>query len=479
MQFPQGTSFTPYVVMCNTTSQSMQVQLAANLEQGGSPVDVPLGPVTLAAGASQQVDINSMLSVAGLSGRNGLLNLRASFSGNPGDLLEETGSVDQSFTYVFEVPAHPEAWTQSKIINVWNVAGDTDTMLNFWNYSAKDEDFLLTFYFHGGEYQIPVHLATGASSAMSVASLVKSGAPDAQGRSIPTNTTLGSAKISGMRGDRDRIDVAVNAGVFNVRTGTCFYALIVCAGVCDGYGTPNPLDLEAINDTDEVSAIIVFYDGHTEDVTDDQEFTSGDTSIATVGCTYCGTVQVTAKGVGTTQIEASAYYQGYNGTVHVCPGDCPQVYVDFTVSAPVLPVIDGIETSARLWFFGTGNSESGYNTSTTLTADTESFTDGSYQWTVTTGSSIVQFSNNSSTITVTDATTTALNSKSYSVNANDVTVTLLYTTPDTSLQTTVTLQLDVDSPYQFSSAGANQDYGVAYEQIPVRPNTLPPGRTGT
>jgi hypothetical protein len=340
MLFPQGTQFTPYVVMRNLASQPMQVNMAANITQQGTPIDIPLGGITLAPLASQQVDIKTMLTVAGLGTLNGLLNLRASFTGNPGDLMEETGSVDQSLTYVFEVPARTEKWSHSKIIDVWNTATDTDTMINLWNYSNKDEDLILTFFHHTGQYQLPIHLAAHASMAMSVASLIKSGTPDTQGRRIPTNTVLGSAKISGVNGDHTHIDVAANVGIFNVRTGTCHYALITCDGVCDGWATPNPMNLtDGIGDYDDVSAIIQFYDGHCEDVTDEEEFSTEDDEVVTVACTYCGTVQVTGVGIGRTSVVASDEFQGYNPDDHVCPDDCPVVDVSFTATVLVSPNI--------------------------------------------------------------------------------------------------------------------------------------------
>jgi len=478
MLFPQGTQFAPYVVMRNLTKQPMQVALAANVTQQGSPIDIPLGGVSLGPDASQQVDIKTMLSVAGLGTLNGLLNLRASFTGNPGDLMEETGSVDQSLTYVFEVPARTERWSHSKIIDVWNTATDTDTMINLWNYSNKDEDLILTFFHHTGQYQLPIHLAAHASLAMSVASLIKSGTPDAQGRRIPTNTVLGSAKISGVNGDRTHIDVAANVGIFNVRTGTCHYALITCAGVCGGWATPDPMDLDGISDFDDVSAIIQFFDGHCEDVTADEDFSPDNDEIATVACVFCGIAKVTGEGVGTTFVTSSDNYQGYNPHDHVCSDDCPNVHVDFVAGVKVHPVIDGIDTSARLWFFGSGISPSGYSTSETLTANTEGFTNGTYAWTLTDGTSKIALANGTSADTATDTTTMGLSSISYSTSANDSAVQLLYTTPDGTLETIVSVSLDVDSPYQFTSAGANINSGVAAGTDPCPTQAVTVGTAG-
>jgi hypothetical protein len=117
-------------------------------------------------------------------------------------------------------------------------------MITVWNYKAVAQDLVLTLYYSGGHYAIPIHLAASQSYNLDMMSLVRSQVPDPSGTLIPSNITSGSAILSGPGGTLAKISVAVTASVYNVRNATCGDQCTTCNGVAnvaflpDAYAMP-------------------------------------------------------------------------------------------------------------------------------------------------------------------------------------------------------------------------------------------------
>src|SRR5207249_8633850 len=122
--FPKDTTFSPYLVLRNTTEKPLDVSLQLNYMismSGSAPVTRNLRAKHLAPFETRQVDIQAALSSVSLKNFNGSINLSTSFVGKAGDLVLASGSVDQSGTYVFEVGAQGVGRSQSKFANYWGV----------------------------------------------------------------------------------------------------------------------------------------------------------------------------------------------------------------------------------------------------------------------------------------------------------------------------------------------------------------------
>lgn len=339
MQFPQGTLFTPYMVLRNMTESPMQVHLTANYSNGPTPTNIGLGRIVLPAKYIQQVDVKSLLTAVGLGTFNGYLNLQTSFFGRGGDLLEETGSVDQTKSYVFETPPTMEGPARGRIFSYWNSSGDTDSMFSFWNYSGKDEELVLTLYHQAGQYKLPIHLAANASVTIGIAALIKSGKQDADGNTLPMNTAQGSAKLSGP--NMEDIDVAIHGSVFNVRTGTCCCICPVCCYVTSTFICPSPLN-ENVGDTIDLQPMVVFVDATCCDISLDMNWNTPGPhpDVATVD----GDGQLTGTGPGSTQFTGQSGSTYPTQTAPACevflsPAFCgPYIAASFlggvTVSGP-------------------------------------------------------------------------------------------------------------------------------------------------
>lgn len=90
----------------------------------------------------------------------------------------------------------------------------------------------MTFYYAdgSGSYKLPVHLAANASTMIDIMMLIETQRPDADGHTIPSTVTEGSAIIESSAGRRTPVNVVASGGIFNVQTGTCGETCITCCG---------------------------------------------------------------------------------------------------------------------------------------------------------------------------------------------------------------------------------------------------------
>jgi len=232
--FPAGTSFIPYLTLRNSAAQPLDVTLRLNYMAGmedGTPVNRNLTTQRLGPFEAKQVDVQRMLNAGGLKSFDGIVNLGMSYTGQIGDLILATGSVDQTGTYVFEVEPREVASSRSKFANYWSVANGSDTMFSLWNPTDAPQDIIATLYYGdgSGRYRFPVHLAAQASTMIDVAMLIMEKTRDLDGNVIPTHIHEGSAAFDNAKA-QDRITVVIAAGTYNVLTATCSGGCISCCG---------------------------------------------------------------------------------------------------------------------------------------------------------------------------------------------------------------------------------------------------------
>jgi len=244
--FPKETTFNPYLVLRNTTEKPLAVSLQLNYMMGmagGDPVtrDFPLQ--LLRPFEARLVQLEAALDAAGLKNFDGSINLSTSITGNAGDLVLATGSVDETGTYVFEVEPQGVGTSRSKIAGYWGVSNGNDTMFTLWNPTAAAQDILVTFYYAdgSGQYKLLVHLGPQASTMIDMAMLIAENKPDPEGHLIPPNIQEGSAQFASANGRNEMINVAIAGGIYNVSTATCIGDCIWCCGVSNFGISPGSL----------------------------------------------------------------------------------------------------------------------------------------------------------------------------------------------------------------------------------------------
>lgn len=280
MQFPENTTFAAYAAMRNLTDSPTRVKLTASV-MSPRPRRIDLGFTSLEPRQTTQVNLTTLLARAGLTNYSGEANLIFSFDGPPDSVLIATGSTAKDATYVFSVDPVILIPETGKIFCNWQVSGATDTMISFWNHGDSAEDADLVFFFQGGKYRYPIHLEADESTSVNIASIIHSGNPDRDGKTIPGNITEGSARLVSQRGSRKPTNIKAHAAIFNVATATCWEVCNTCDHIVYVLIDPSPASA-SIGATVPFHTTATTKTGDSFDVTLASTWSSSNTGIATV-----------------------------------------------------------------------------------------------------------------------------------------------------------------------------------------------------
>lgn len=373
MNFPAGTTFTPFSVLRNTSNSPISLAPTIWWMQAGQAYSAQLQPVQLQPYQSQSLNVPSMLALAGIPNYNGSFNIV--FNGNMtrGALLTAAGSVDQTKTYVFQVVPRAVAESASKSLQYWSTGNGDDTMIMLWNPADEAQDLVLKLFFTGGHYLLPIHLDPRATRMINLSEVVENAPPDSEGNTIPATVHDGSAKLTGSQADNQNMLIAMDAGVYNVRKATCGMVCYTCDGYSNWEVTPSSFTINAY--TNMQMALVADYDaGQQYDLSSDGYWGSSNTNVATVDQT--GYVTGVAGGSVTVGVSDSVdpdYAPNvcvYAGSPDPCPvGSGGGGSVAGNVYDPT-PIINSI--SGQPWPAGTPNypftiTGTGFGTSPGLT----------------------------------------------------------------------------------------------------------------
>ncbi len=318
MSFPAGTVFAPYSVLRNLSDQPIPVTPTLWWMEGAAARSAQLPQFTVPPHRTQNMDMSSLLSSAGLKNFNGSVNLVLDTKAQPGALLMASGSVDQKNTYVFEVLPRGVLESASKTLSYWSTANGDDTMVTLWNPADEAQDLVFTLFFTGGHYGFPVHLGPRATQVFNVSEVIHNQIPDSEGNVIPASVHEGSAEISGTRGESEHILVAVDSGVYNVQKATCGSYCQTCNGLTSAWVTDNPFVL-AFSTNHQLTFIVQYNTGTQYNRTSYGNWSSSNTGVGTVST---GLVQGVSPGSLTANvIENSGGGESVYG--NICNLSCP------------------------------------------------------------------------------------------------------------------------------------------------------------
>lgn len=389
--FPKDTTFTPYLVLRNTTEKPLDATLQLNYMKGmggssmgtnsSAPITRNLPLQHLAPGEAKQVDMRAVLNSAGLASINSFINLSVSFIGKAGNLILASGSVDQSGTYVFEVEPQGVSTSRIKFTNYWGVANGNDTMFSLWNPTDTAQDIVATFYYGdgSGKYTLPVHLEPQASTMIDMAMLIMEMKPDASGNIIPPSIQEGSAQFASAKGPHEQMTLVIAGGIYNVVDATCGITCIYCCGYSNYGINPSPIYCP-IGESWGLTSTAVDCNGNP---VPPSSWASSNTSVMTVDS--FGNVHGVA--VGSANITAEWLFAPAT-TGQVCsagPAECPTENPQSGAQGDVTPTVSGPNT---VWYFSNLD-VSGYTTSAQLTANGG---DSSTTWNITAGANKITVS---------------------------------------------------------------------------------------
>jgi len=318
MFFPGGTTFTPYSVLRNISSDPISLVPTLWWMEGGSPRSAQLSTVTLAPWRTQSLDMRSVLSASGLRNFNGSFNLAFEGQLKAGSLIMTSGSVDQTNSYVFEVVPRFVGESASKSLQYWSTGNGDDTMVTIWNPADEAQDFAYTFFFSGGHYMLPLHLEPRATRSFNVSEIIQSQVPDADGNIVPASVHEGGAKIAGSMAENQHILVAIDSGTYNVRKATCSNNCQECDGYTSAQLADNPFAV-GVGGMHQQNLSLTYGSGTQYNFNGNASWSSSNTSMATVAAGL-----IRGVSVGSPTINAVVYnvplQEGY-----ICtgPNSCP------------------------------------------------------------------------------------------------------------------------------------------------------------
>lgn len=190
MMFPSGTNFHPYAFVRNIGTQPIVLNPVVYLEDS---TDLKLAPLVVPPNSVAEVPV---AQAAMKAQAKDMITLALHASGDPRFLLVQTGSIDESGTYVFEVPSRLVQTTVSQYICHWLAEGDNDTMISVANTESAPQDLILRLNFGNDKhYLVPVHLKKGETRMWNLSGLLMNATPDKDGNLPPPGVTEGSAEI--------------------------------------------------------------------------------------------------------------------------------------------------------------------------------------------------------------------------------------------------------------------------------------------
>jgi hypothetical protein len=127
----------------------------------------------------------------------------------------------------------------------------------------------------------------------------------------------GSAVIENAKGFNQTVEAGICTGVYNVQTGTCNPPCTNCNGVTSVQVTPNPTAC-LIGTTMQFTATAYYYNGNQQNVTSSCQWSSSNTSLATVSSGGL----MTSLAIGSPTITATLQNAPVGGRVCNCIG-CP------------------------------------------------------------------------------------------------------------------------------------------------------------
>jgi len=180
LHFPASTIFTPYSVLRNIGTQPATVTPVIYWMEGGAARSARQSAITVGPLQAKSLDVVSLMELSSLKNFNGLLNLVLEIQAPQDSVLLSSGSVDQTYTYVFEVIPNAAKVSGSKNLGYWSTANGDDTMVTMWNPADEAQDFIFKIFFTGGHYLLPVHLGPRATYMFNLSEIIDSQSPDSE-----------------------------------------------------------------------------------------------------------------------------------------------------------------------------------------------------------------------------------------------------------------------------------------------------------
>jgi hypothetical protein len=193
--FSSTTRFTPHLILRNTTTQVVQVNVRIRFTLFDQPNVTELPPATLAANEVRELDVSPAINSIGDSAVQDA-GIEIEYAGLPGALMAYATSVDQTGSNAFDVPIKdPKGMMFKGGANPWRIDGTNRAVLHIKNVNAPDGEkhqFTVSLYYEGGVYNLPVQtVEAGQTAEIDIRKLRDEQIDDGLGHVIPLNVSSG------------------------------------------------------------------------------------------------------------------------------------------------------------------------------------------------------------------------------------------------------------------------------------------------
>ena len=441
--FPAGTTLQPKIFIRNASNKTFTAHLQFNWRSASAsgksvPTDLPLK-----ANETKLIDVAALQAQKTLPPDANWAAVILSAPVLPNELLAVAASYDQTGRYGAQTPFNDQLaphWEGGK----WEVDGTHNSLVTINNGGNKSALAQLTIFYNqgAGQYQLEQMLAPDQQMPLDFGKLIHDRIPDKNGQSLPPNLTSGAYRILELTDDHAAADLYEGKVIVDKTYGHASYGCTICCGPTNPYMEWNPLYLfpggswnQQIQSGDSCTRRLTTITG------DFPTWWTDSTTTATASSNKINGIAVGATGHHA--LSDSIYWGPLEDSGG---GPCPLDQQQADAGTNVTPTIS---QDKSLWFFGTNvPTPSGFtlgSTNATLTANGAG--NGTYVWTITSGTLQVVLENGGSSITKTNVNTVGISSVFESTAADDVTIQLQWT-PSGGSQMTVSYSLSVDSPYK-------------------------------
>jgi hypothetical protein len=219
-----GLVFSPYLPMRNNSAERIAISPVFTFDVAGKVQSVSLPGVALGPEETTVINFRKYQEDGLFPSSIEMGDIDLQYRGEPGALVAELASVDQSGTFVSPVPLICHGNPDQHMV-FWRTDGDWHSSVTIENTASRDNDIEITISYPGGNYLFSKTIPPKATTMVSINDLQQPQTSDQSGSRIPPDATMGGINIWS-RGGTDGI--IINAMLVNPVTKTC--------GTCGGSG---------------------------------------------------------------------------------------------------------------------------------------------------------------------------------------------------------------------------------------------------
>lgn len=216
--------FSPYIALRNKSREQVTMSSVFSFEVAGKVETVTLPGVALGPEETAVINLRKYQEegLFPLAVEMGDIDLQ--YEGDPGALVAELASVDQSGTFVSPVPLTCNGNPDQHMV-FWRTDGDWHSSVTIENTTSRENDIEITISYPGGTYVFDKTIPPNATTMVSINELQQSQTPGTSGSRIPADAKMGGINLWSRSG---RDGIVINAMLVNSVTKTC--------GTCGGSG---------------------------------------------------------------------------------------------------------------------------------------------------------------------------------------------------------------------------------------------------